>query len=219
MVSYLACSSPITSLCTQVGCLDDISITLSALFITDQTHFQLVQNRRDVCSIGCLAPAHRIQTGVSKLGLVISSWWQTCWFNVLCVAGQLAMWQPDQWHVIGNTVRVIVWMGNEGGGVDDFTSSFSVIQIVCTKVDIGTCGSEEMILLGINEKYFDYSWVQWAAVRTHSRFRRAPPQNHWELKDNPTIQGYLWGVTSDPPTILEVIFVSPQPGSPLNWTL
>ena len=45
-------------------------------------------------------------------------------------------------------------MGNEGGGIDDFPSSLSVIQIVCTKVDIGTCGSEEMILLGIIDKMF-----------------------------------------------------------------
>ena len=63
-----------------------------------------------------------------------------------------------------------------------------------------------------------YSCVQWAAVRTHSKLRRVPPQNHWELKESPTIQGYEWGDTSCPPTILEVMFATPQPGSPLNGT-
>ena len=96
MVLYLTCSSTITSLSTQISCLNNVSITLPALIIADQTHFQLVQDRGDVCPIGSLAPAHCIQTGVAKLGLLISSRWQTSWSNVVCVAGQLAMGQPDQ---------------------------------------------------------------------------------------------------------------------------
>ena len=31
--------------------------------------------------------------------------------------------------------------------------------------------------------------------------RRLPPQNHCELKESPTIQGYRWAGTSLPPTI------------------
>merc|ERR1712002_706222 len=54
--------------------------------------------------------------------------------------------------------------------------------------------------------------MQWAAVRTHSSEMMVPPQKNMLSMKSATCQGYSWGVTSSPPTIL-VAFDCPQFGT------
>merc|ERR1711970_1103956 len=56
--------------------------------------------------------------------------------------------------------------------------------------------------------------MQWAAVRTQSSEMMVPPQKNMLSMKSPTCQGYSWGVTSFPPTILvDFDFDCPQLGT------
>ena len=89
----LAGARPILALGTQVGRLDNLTVTLAALLVTDEAHGKLIENWRNVGAVVSLAPAHGAKTGVAKLvELLEAPGRETGGPDEVSVAGDRAGW-------------------------------------------------------------------------------------------------------------------------------